>query len=249
MSDWANQFRLSQYIGQHFVYSRWSVRRQDHAKAKYMTSLHLNGGTWLKDIGHSSLLTAQMVHSLTSHARIGHYRKWFKVGNQDKSCPYCEGESIETFQHVLFKCLKHPTWPSDMPNFTEATFYWKHFGKFIINNFTVYAFVNSLAYSQTMDYRTRLVMCWAKSAPASTHTWKAKSQACKSLLEDRVLPPRSVPTGHKLFKRGIHGGFSYHLAALTTAHINVSVIYRSINPCSKGNSSKFGVFFMPIRDK
>ena len=30
MSDWANQFRLSQYVGQHFMYPRWSVNRQDH---------------------------------------------------------------------------------------------------------------------------------------------------------------------------------------------------------------------------
>jgi len=34
MSDWANQFRLSQYVGQHFMYPRWSVNRQDHTKAK-----------------------------------------------------------------------------------------------------------------------------------------------------------------------------------------------------------------------
>jgi len=26
MSDWANQFWLSQYVGQHFMYPRWSVR-------------------------------------------------------------------------------------------------------------------------------------------------------------------------------------------------------------------------------
>jgi len=48
MSDWANQFRLSQYVGQHFMYPRWSVKRQDHAKAKRMAPSHLNGGTWLK---------------------------------------------------------------------------------------------------------------------------------------------------------------------------------------------------------
>jgi len=75
MSDWANQFRLSQYVGQYFMYPRWSVKRQDHAKAKCMAPLHLNGGTWLKDVGHSSSLTAQMVCGLTSHAPIGHYRK------------------------------------------------------------------------------------------------------------------------------------------------------------------------------
>jgi len=96
MSDWANQFRLSQYVGQYFMYPRWSVKRQDHAKAKRMAPSHLNGGTWLKDVGHSSSLTAQMVRGLTSHAPIGHYRKRFKVGNQDKLCPHCEGPP-ETF--------------------------------------------------------------------------------------------------------------------------------------------------------
>jgi len=190
-----------------------------------------------------------MVCGLTSHAPIGHYRKCFKVGNQDESCPYCEGGPAETFWHVLFKCLKHPTWPSDMPNFTEATPYWKHFGKFIMDNSTVYTFVDSPAYSQTMDYRTRTVACWAKGAPTSMHTRKTKLQACKSSLEDRALPLRSVSIGHELFESGIHGCFSHHLAMLTIAHVNVSVIHRSINPHLKGNSSKLGVFFMPIRDK
>ena len=249
MSNWANQFRLSQYIGQHFMYSRWSVRRQDHAKAKHMAPSHLNGGTWLKDIGHPLSLTAQIVHGLTSHASIGHYRKQFKVGNQDELFSHCEGGPVETFQHILFKCLRHPTWPPDMPNFTEATPYWEHFGKFIMDNPTVYAFVDSPAYSQTMDYRTRMVAHWAKGAPTSTHSQKAKSQAHKHSLGDRALPSRSVPIGHELFERGIHGCFSHCLATLTTMHVNVSVIHRSINPCSKGNSSKIGVFFMLIRNK
>jgi len=109
MNDWANQFRLSQYVGQHFMCPRWSVRRQDHTKAKCMAPSHLNGGTWLKDVEHFSLLTAQMMHGLTNHAPIGHYRKHFKVRNQNESCPHCEGGPVETFQHVLFKCLRHPT--------------------------------------------------------------------------------------------------------------------------------------------
>jgi len=249
MSNWANQFRLSQYVGQHFMYPRWSVNRQDHAKAKRMAPSHLKGGTWLKDVGHSSSLTAQMVRGLTSHTPIGHYRKQFKVGNQDESCPHCEGRPSETFQHVLFKCLKHPTRPPDMPNFTEATPYWEHFGKFIMDNPTAYAFVDNPAYSQTVDHRTRMVARWAKGAPTSTHTQKAKSRARKSLLGDRALPPRSVPIGHKLFERGLCGRFSHCVAALMTVHVNVSVIYRPTNPHSRGNSSKFGVFFMPIRDQ
>ena len=123
MSIWANQFWLSQYVGQHFIYPRWSVRRQDHAKAKHMAPSHLNGGTWLKDIGHFLSLTAQMVCGLTSYTPIGHYRKCFKVENQNELCPHCEGGPAETFRHVLFKCLKHPTRPPDMPNFTKATSY------------------------------------------------------------------------------------------------------------------------------
>jgi len=75
MSNWANQYWLSQYIGQHFMYPRWSVRRQDHAGAKCKLPSHLNSGTWLKDVDHFMSLTAQMVHGLTSHTPIGHYRK------------------------------------------------------------------------------------------------------------------------------------------------------------------------------
>ena len=97
ISNWTNQFWLSQYVGQHSMYPRWSVRRQDHAKAKHMAPSHLNSGTWLKYVGHSSSLTAQMVHGLTSHASIGHYRKCFKVGNQNESCLHCEGGPVETF--------------------------------------------------------------------------------------------------------------------------------------------------------
>jgi len=136
-----------------------------------------------------------------------------------------------------------------MPNSTEATPYWEHFGKFIMDNPTAYAFVDSPAYSQTMDHRTRMVARWAKGAPTSTRTRKAKSQARKSPLGNRALPPRSVPIGHKLFERGLRGRFSHRVAALTTAHVNVSVIHRPTNLCSRGNSSKFGVFFMPIRDQ
>jgi len=157
MSNWANQFWLSQYVDQHFMYSRWSVRRQDHAGAKCKLPSHLNSETWLKDMGHSSPLTAQMVYSLTSHASIGHYRKWFKVGNQGELCPHCEGGPSKTFQHVLFKCLKYFLRPPDMPSFTEAISYWEHFDKFIMNNPTAYAFVDSPAYSQTVDNRTRRV--------------------------------------------------------------------------------------------
>jgi len=214
-----------------------------------MAPSHFNSGTWLKDVGHSSLLTAQMVCGLTSHTPIGHYRKCFRVENQDESCTHCERGPAETFWHVLFKCLKHLTWPPDMPNFTETTSYWEYFGKFIIDNPTVYVFVDSPAYSQTMDYRTRTVAHWAKGAPASMRTRKAKLRVHKSSLGDRALPPRSVPICLELFKRGIHGHFSHCLATLTIMHVNISVIHRSINLCSKDNSSKFGVFFMPIRNK
>ena len=147
----------------------------NHAKAKHMAPSHLNSGTWLKDVGHSSSLTAQMVHGLTSHAPIGHYRKQFKVENQNESCPHCEGGPAETFRHVLFKCLRHPTRPSDMPNFTKATSYWEHFGKFTMDNLTAYVFVDGPAYSQTMDYRTRMVTRWAKDASTSMRSLKAKS--------------------------------------------------------------------------
>jgi hypothetical protein len=141
-----------------------------------MLPLHLNGGTWLKDVGHSTSLTAQMVHGLTSHTPIGHYRKRFKVGNQDKLCPYCEGGPPETFQHVLFKCLRHPTRPPDMPNFSEATPYWDDFGKFIMDDPTTYAFVDGPAYSQTTDGSIRRVVHWLRSeSPPPTSILKGPS--------------------------------------------------------------------------
>ena len=245
ISDWANLFRLSQYIGQHFMYSKWSVKRQDHAKAKCMALSHLNGGTWLKDVGHSASLTAQMSRGLTSHAPIGHYRKRFKVGNQDESCPHCEGGPSETFWHVLFKCLKHPTRPPDMPNFTEATPYWEHFGKFIMDNPTAYPFVDSPAYCQTVTDSTRRVGRWAKATPASVHNRRAKSQA--HLPGGREVPPRTIPIGHVLFKRGVHGRISHRLEALTSTHVNVFVIHKAINPSMRGNTHKTGLMFVLVR--
>ena len=119
MSDWANQFRLSQYVGQHFMYPRWSIRRRNHAGAPCKPPSHLNGGTWLKDVGHSSSLTAQMVRGLTSHAPIGHYRHRFNIGDKIEACPHCEGGPPETFHHVLYRCLKHPTRPPDASRFSE----------------------------------------------------------------------------------------------------------------------------------
>lgn len=73
LNGWANQARLSQYIGNHFQHPRWMVKCSNHLRAKCMDPSHIKGGTWLKDIGNSSSLTAQMVRGLTSHAPIGHY--------------------------------------------------------------------------------------------------------------------------------------------------------------------------------
>jgi len=247
MSDWANQFQLLQYVGQHFIYPRWSAKRQDHAKAKCMAPSHLNGGIWLKDVGHSASLTAQLVCGLTSHAPIEHYRKWFKVGNQDELCPHCEGGPLETFWYVLFKCLKHPTQPPDMPNFTKATPYWEHFGKFIMDNPTAYAFVDSPAYCQTVMDSTRRVGRWAKATSANVYNWRVKSRACP--LGGRKVPPRTIPIGHVLFERGVHGQISHCLEALISAHVNIFVIYKGINPSARGNTCKTGLMFMPVRDQ
>jgi len=190
-----------------------------------------------------------MVRGLTSHAPIGHYRKRFKVGDQNESCPHCEGGPPETFQHVLFKCLKHPTRHPDMPRFTEATPYWDHFGKFIMNNPTAFAFVDGPAYSQTMVDRTRTVARWAKGAPASTRTRMAKSRARKGSLGGRALPPRSIPIGHVLFEKGLCGQISHRSEALTSAHINVFLFHKPINPSARGNNMrKLGLMFAPVRD-
>jgi len=67
MSNWANLFWLSQYTGQHFMYPRWSVKRQDHARAKRMAPSHLNGGIWLKDVGHSVLWNSLLSYLISSY--------------------------------------------------------------------------------------------------------------------------------------------------------------------------------------
>jgi len=247
MSDWANQFRLSQYVGQHFRYPRWSVRRRNHTGASCKPPSHLNGGTWLKDVGHSSSLTAQMVRGLTSHAPIGHYRHRLNIGDKIEACPHCEGGPPETFQHVLYRCLKHPTRPPDAPRFSEMSPLWDDFGKFIMDNPTAFAFKDSPIYSQTVDDSTRKVACWAKVAPASTRTRKAKSRVRPS--GGRALPPRTVPTSYTLHESGLYGRISHRSAALTTAHVNVYVFHKATNPRARGdNSRKTGLMFVPIRD-
>jgi len=97
MSEWSNRFCLSQYVGQHFTHPRWSPKWSDHTRAKCKTPLHLNRGTWLKDTGHSSSLTSQMVHGLTSHTPIGHYRHRFNIGDKRGEYPHCNRGPAETF--------------------------------------------------------------------------------------------------------------------------------------------------------
>jgi len=132
-----------------------------------------------------------------------------------------------------------------MPNFTKATLYWEHFGKFIMDNPTAYAFVDSPAYCQTVTDSIRRVVCWAKATPASIHNQRAKSQARPS--EGRKVPLRTISIGHILFERGVHRQISHHLEALTSAHVNIFVIHKAINPSARGNTCKTGLMFAPIR--
>jgi len=202
---------------------------------------------WLKDVGHSSSLTAQMVRGLTSHAPIGHYRHCFNIGDKIEACPHCEGGPPETFHHVLYRCLKHHTRPPDAPRFSELSPLWDDFGKFTMDNPTAFAFKDSPTYSQTVDDSTRKVTRWAKVAPASTCTRKAKLQVRPS--GGRALPPRTVSIGHELFEREVREQISHHSEALTSAHVNVFVFHKPINPCTRDNNTrKTGLMFMPIRD-
>ena len=111
LRDWGILLRDPKYTGRHFQHPRWSANWREHHRAKRMAPSHLKGGTWLKDTGHSVSLTAQMVRGLTSHAPIGQYRHRFK------------------FQHVVFKCERHPTRPPDMPNFSVQPPFWEFFWK------------------------------------------------------------------------------------------------------------------------
>jgi len=240
MSDWSNRFSLSQYVGQFFMYPRWSANRLRHNRAKCKDPSHLYGGTWLKDTGHFSSLTSQMARSLTSHAPIGHYRHRFNVGDKCEECPHCEGGPPETFHHVLYKCLKHPTWPPDMPNFSEETPYWDFFGEFIMD---------SPYHSQTVANSTWRVGHWAKGAPAKAWSRRAKARDGNISAPGRALPRGTVTIGHILHESGIYGRISHRLAVLTTVHVNVFVLHKSTNPRARGNSRKFWVFFQPIRDK
>jgi len=202
---------------------------------------------WLKDVGHSSFLTAQMVRGPTSHALIGHYRHRFNIGDKIEACLHCEGGPPETFHHILYRCLKHPTRPPDASRFSELSPLWDDFGKFTMDNPTAFAFKDSPAYSQTVDDSTRKVARWAKVAPTSTHTQKAKLQVRPS--GGRALPPRTVPIGHELFKRGVRGQISHCSEALTSAHVNVFVFHKPINPHARNNNTcKTGPMFVPIRD-
>ena len=57
MSDWANQFWLSQYVDQHFMYPRWSVCKRNHAGASCKPPSHLNRGTVKTNQANALLVT------------------------------------------------------------------------------------------------------------------------------------------------------------------------------------------------
>jgi len=116
-----------------------------------------------------------------------------------------------------------------------------------MDNPMAFAFKDSPAYSQTVDDSTRKIARWAKVAPISMRTRKAKSQVRPS--GSRELPPRTVPIGHALFERRVRGQISHCSEALTSAHVNVFVFHKPINPCMRDNNThKTGLMFVPIRD-
>ena len=118
-----------------------------------------------------------------------------------------------------------------------------------MDNPTAFAFKNSPAYSQTVANSTRTVGRWAKDAPTTTQSRRAKPRARNNPGRGRAITPGAVPIGHILYESGLYGQNSHRLAALTTTHVNVYVFHKATNPRARGNNSrKIGLMFVPIRD-
>jgi len=178
-----------------------------------------------------------------------HYRHRFNIGDKTKACPHCERGPSETFHHVLYRCLKHPTRPPDAPKFSELSPLWDDFGKFIMDNPTAFAFKDSPAYSQTVADSTRTVGRWAKDAPTTTRSRRGKPRVRNNSGRGRAITPGAVPIGHILHESGLYGQNSHRSAALMTTHVNIYVFHKATNPHVRGNNScKIGLMFVPIRD-
>ena len=126
-----------------------------------MMPSHFNEGTWLKEVGHSISLTAQMVRGLTSHAPIGQYRHRFRVGDQLEHCKHCSTPSqlvVEDFPHIYYSC-RHYTRPPDLIP-AKVSPLWDQFGPFILKNPQAFAF-EDFNLSTTTDV-TRTVPRWER---------------------------------------------------------------------------------------
>jgi len=64
-----------------------------------------NGGPWLRHVGHSNSICAQLTHLITNHTSIGEYRKRF-FPNKDHQCS-CGLSNTETRDHILFEYNKY----------------------------------------------------------------------------------------------------------------------------------------------
>ena len=195
-----------------------------------MKPSHLNGGTWLKDTGHSVSLTAQMVRGLTSHAPIGHYRHCFNVGDQVLECP-CDGKIPQSFQHVFFKCGRHQTRPPDMSSFSVLPPFWEFFGEFIMDNKDAFAFDNP-SHSTTLD-STRRIGRWAKDVPLPSEHTRDNVQA-----KDPLLPAcgGASPRGAVHRGRTRYGVISHCSFAHSNAHVNTFVCNKQLRPRARSIS-------------
>ena len=67
-------------------------------------SSYINGGFWLKFIGHSNLLYARVTRAIINHTPIGKYRLCF-LPKEDFKCS-CGLYPIELRYHILYECQR-----------------------------------------------------------------------------------------------------------------------------------------------
>ena len=228
LNDWDNRFRLSQNVGRFFQYPRWSVR--NHAGAKRMSPSHLKGGTWLKDVGKSTSLTAQMVRGLTGHAPIGHFRHRFNIGDKVEECD-CDRISPESSNHIIYRC-RHYIRPPDIPSRSVQTPLWDFYGTFTLENPKAFAFKDAPHLTST-DGSTRKVKKWSSgSAFSATRPIRANARGRSRAPSQGGAPPRgTVASG-----RTEYGRFLYRSFALSNAHVNVFVYNKQPRPRARSQS-------------
>ena len=144
----------------------------------------------------------------------------------------CDGTSPESFQHVFFKCGRHPTRLPDMPNFSVQPPFWEFFGKFIMDNPDAFAFSDDPHSSTTLD-STRCVGRWAKDVSLPSERTKVKVRAGAPLLpaQGGASPRGAVRRGRTKYGVVLHRSFAH-----SNAHVNAFVYNRQPRPRARSIS-------------